>query len=109
MLELVQQRNEINRELNTALSLLGTRGREVAETKRVYRMRVCQEVLSERAKGTPSTIMSDIVRGHEEISELKMKWDIAEAMYKSAQEAINIKKIQLRIVEGDIEAVRSGK
>lgn len=109
MLELVQQRNDINRELNTALSLLGARGREAAEAERIYRMRVRQEILLEKANGTAATLMSDIVRGHDEISELKMKRDIAETMYKSAQEAINIKKIQLKIIETDIEAIRNSK
>ena len=47
--------------------------------------------------------MSDICRGSEEIAQLRFKRDCAEVVYKSAQEAINSYKLQLRLLDAQLD------
>lgn len=98
--------NEIvaqSRKLDVALSELGKRGRSYAEAERKYRVGLKQKILIERDKGTPVTIISDICRGSEEIASLRFDRDVSEIMYKSALEAINVYKLQLRLLENQAD------
>ena len=108
MQQLQQERSEINKQLNKALQLAKDRGKAYAKAEQAYRCRQRQEILEERANGMPVTIISDVVKGHEEVSKLRLERDIAKTLYETAREAINVKKIQLRMVEDDIAAVRRG-
>ena len=49
------------------------------------------------------TIIGDICKGNKEISALRFKRDCAEIAYKSALEAINSYKLQIRIMDAQIE------
>jgi len=60
-------------------------------------------MLQERDSGTPVTIISDICRGSQEIAELKFKRDCAEVVYKSALEAVNGYKLQIKVLENQID------
>lgn len=61
--DLMLQLNEKVRLLDAALGQLGKRGRERAEAERSYRVELSKAMLTERANGTPATILSDICRG----------------------------------------------
>ena len=47
--------------------------------------------------------MSDICRGDPQIAKLKFDRDVAEVTYKSAMEACNIYKIQVKVLENQID------
>lgn len=89
--------------LDQALRQLGARGRAYAKAERDYRVALAGKILAERDKGTPVTIISDICRGSAEIAALKMERDIAETMYDAAKEACNVYKVQIRVLENQIE------
>lgn len=89
--------------LDVALKEYGKRGKEYAEAERQYRSALAQKILQERDKNTPVTIISDVCRGSAEIADLKFKRDVAEVLYKSAQEALNCYKLQIRVIENQIE------
>ena len=89
--------------LDTALRKLGERGRSHAQAERDYRVALAQKILIERDKGTPVTIISDICRGSAEIAAKKFARDCAETNYDAAKEAINTYKLQIRILENQIE------
>ena len=89
--------------LNAAQKETGSRGRAWAAAEREYRIALAQKILLERDKGTPVSIISDICRGSSEIAELKFKRDCAEVVYKSALEAINSYKLQIRVLENQID------
>lgn len=101
--ELFDELQEKTKLLDTALSQLGKRGREYANAHAEYRIELSKELLIEREKGTPVTIILDIVRGRQKIAALCMKRDIAEAMYKAALEAINIYKIEVNVIREQID------
>ena len=78
-------------------------GAQLAENERDYRVALRSEILRERASGTPVSIIGDVCRGKKSIADLKMARDSAEALYKAQIEAINVKKLKLRIIEAQIE------
>lgn len=103
MQDLLNEISAQSRKLDIALSEAGKRGRSWAEAERKYRVALKQKILVERDKGTPVTIISDICRGSEEIASLRFYRDVAEIMYKSALEAINVYKLQLRLLENQAD------
>lgn len=89
--------------LDTALSQFRKRGEEYAASERDYKIALSKKILMERDKSTPVTIISDICRGSAEIADLRFKRDVAEVLYKSASEAINSYKLQLRLLDAQMD------
>lgn len=89
--------------IDKAIKQLGIRGRARAEAEYNYRIALRKRILLERDNGTPVTIISDICRGDKEIAKLRMERDIADTMYDAAKEAINGYKLQLRILNDQME------
>ena len=89
--------------LNRALRELGDRGRAAADAEREYRVALAQKLLSEREKGLPATLLPDICRGDREIARLKFQRDVADTVYKAALEACNVYKLQIRVLENQID------
>lgn len=48
------------------------------------------------------TIISDICRGSTQIAGLRFERDCAEVVYKSAMEAINSMKLQIRLMDSQL-------
>lgn len=89
--------------LDAAIRQLGKRGQAYAEAESNYRMALSKAILQERANGTPVTIISDVCKGKSDIAKLRFQRDCAEVVYKSAMEAINSYKLQIRIMDAQIE------
>jgi hypothetical protein len=98
--------NEMSGKMSTlekALGELGKRGKAYAQSECDYRVALAEKMLTERDKGTPVTIIGDICRGDRAIAKLKFERDVAEVMYKSAMEAINTYKLNIKILENQID------
>lgn len=89
--------------LDKAIGQLGARGRNYAKAEQDYRIALAKKILEGRAEGMPVSILSDVCRGNPEIARLKLERDIAETVYKSALEAIQAYKLQIRILDAQIE------
>ena len=94
--------NSINL-LNVAQREFGGRGRAWAAAERDYRIALSKKMLIERDNGMPVSILSDVCRGSEEVAELKFKRDCAKVNYESVQEAVNVYKLQIKVLENQIE------
>lgn len=68
---------------------------EAAEHERRYRMLVSTKTASERMKGTPVTVISDLVRGEDPIAHAKLEWQKSEADAKATQHLIFLRKDQM--------------
>lgn len=93
---------ELNNYLTMALTEYKKRGKEYAETYKNYRVLLSQELLKLRAEGMPVTIAYDIARGTENVAKAKEQEIITECLYKSCQEAINTYKLQIKILQENI-------
>jgi hypothetical protein len=98
-MEELERMNELNALLTSALGKFKTRGREYAKAYKTYRIKVAQKLLQLRAEGMPVTIAYDIARGDEEVANAKEQEIITETLYKSCQEAINTYKLQIKILQ----------
>lgn len=78
-------------------------GVEYAKREKEYRVLVKQETLKAQTTGTPATLIRDIVRGSENVANAKLERDKADALYKAAQESVNINKLTAKILEEQIK------
>lgn len=108
-MELMQERNKISNDLNKALFFIKSRGRELAEAERDYKIENAKCLILKKTDGFPATLILDLCKGDEKVAELRFKRDSARTLYRSALEAVNIKKIELRVIEEDIKAIRKGE
>ena len=94
---------DLTKRLNQSIKTLAKYGNEFAETERDYKITLRQEALKLRAeKGMPVTLIQQVVYGVPEVADKRFKRDVAEAMYQAAQENINSIKLQIRVVEGQL-------
>jgi len=101
-MEEMLQLNQLNTYLTSALSEYKKRGTEYAKAYKNYRMLLSQELLKLKAEGMPVTIAYDIARGTEQVADAKEQEIITECLYKSCQEAINTYKLQIKILQENI-------
>lgn len=88
--------------LDVAVREIRARGAAYSQAERDYRVALRKAVLDERTKGTPVTIISDVCRGREDIAQLRFERDCSETLYRSALEALNVYKLQARLIENQI-------
>jgi hypothetical protein len=98
-MEEIQKMQELNTYLTTALAEYKKRGTDYAKAYKNYRVLLSQELLRLKAEGMPVTIAYDIARGTEQVANAKEQEIITECLYKSCQEAINTYKLQIKILQ----------
>lgn len=108
MQDLINELNHHRQSLNYAIKELGVRGQAKAKAERDYRVALAKKMLELREKGTAVTIISDLCRGDEEIARLKMERDIAESLYESNMQAIYNYKLNIDIIQNQINAAHKG-
>mgnify|MGYP002517342431 FL=1 len=101
-MDLLQELWKINDLLTKALEQYKQRGREYAQAYKCYRVMLAQELLRLRAEQVPVTIAYDIARGKEDIANAKEQEIITESLYESCKEAINTYKLQMKIIQEQI-------
>lgn len=101
-MEEIQKMQELNNYLTTALAEYKKRGMDYAKAYKNYRILLSQELLKLKAEGMPVTIAYDIARGTEQVANAKEQEIITECLYKSCQEAINTYKLQIKILQENI-------
>ena len=89
--------------MEQALKELGKRGKAYAYAEQDYKIALAKEMLVLRDSKVPVTIIRDLCYGTPSIAKLRLDRDIGETMYKSALEAINVKKLKIRIMENQYD------
>ena len=96
---------EINTELTMmqrAIGELKARGQAKAETEYKYRMALSKRLIELKAEGNPVTHLGNIAKGEPEIAKLRLERDIADSLYNSCFEAINVYKIKIPVMENQL-------
>lgn len=91
------------KELNVSIKKLRETGTEYAEAERNYKILLRQEILKMRDEGQAIGVITLTCYGIPSVAEARFKRDIAETIYKANQEAINSIKLQLRLLESQIQ------
>lgn len=102
MSDLITDLQDIIRKLDAGIGKLAKNGQAMAQAEMNYRIALREEILKQRDKGTPVTIISDICRGDPAIAKCKFDRDVAEVVYQANLEAINTWKLQIRVMENQI-------
>jgi len=103
MLDLINELNELSIRLPALVDQLEKYGRERAQAEHDYKVQLRQEALKLRADGMAVTLIDKVVYGVPAVADKRLKRDIAETMYKSAQESINTLKLRMRLVDAQIQ------
>ncbi len=98
--EKIQQKQN---ELDTSVRALRNTGNSKAETERDYKIALTQEALKMKDNKNPVTFISLIIHGVRHIAELRFKRDVADVIYQANLESINSIKLQLRILENQLD------
>ena len=91
------------RHLDQALKTLRLNGTAYAEAERIYKEAISKEALKLRDEGMAVSLMDKVIYGMPSISKLRYDRDVAKVVYEANKEAINVKKLELRILENQFE------
>ena len=89
--------------LEYAITEMKKRGNKLAYAEHNYRVALSQRLTELRAEGQPVTHLADIARGEKKIANLRLNRDIAQGLYDSSKEAINMYKLKIKILESQFE------
>lgn len=98
--------NELNikiQQLEKSIKELRTSGTNYAQAEKDYKVLLRTECLQLRDEGMAIGMIDKTCYGIPSVAEARFKRDVAEAVYKANLEAINSIKLQLRIIENQIQ------
>lgn len=103
MLDLYQELQAKTRALEASIKALRGTGEEYAKAERDYKILLRQECLKLRDEGMAIGMIDKTCYGIPSVAEARFKRDVAKSVYKANQEAINSIKLQLRLIESQIQ------
>lgn len=101
-MDLIDDLQTKNVQLEQALRTLRTNGIALAEAEKNYKEAVSKEALRLKDEGMAVTLIDKVLYGLPSISTLRFQRDCASVVYEANQEAINVKKLQIRLIEAQI-------
>ena len=90
-------------QLNVSIKKLRETGSNYAKAERDYKILLRQEVLKLRNEGEAIGVIQLTCYGIPSVAEARFKRDVAEAIYKANQEAINTLKLEIRLIESQLQ------
>lgn len=102
-MDLLNELQQKIRELEASIKMLRRTGTAYAEAERDYKILLRQECLKLRSEGMAIGMIDKTCYGIPEVATARFQRDVAETVYKANQEAINSTKLQLRLLEGQIQ------
>lgn len=91
------------KQLEKAVQDLRTNGTELAKAERDYKILLRQECMKLRDEGMAIGMIDKVCYGIPSVAEARFKRDIAETTYNANQDFINSIKLQLRLIESQIQ------
>lgn len=101
--DLINELQSKTQQLVASVKQLRKNGTEYAKAERDYKILLRQEVLRMRDAGEAIGVINLTAYGIPSVAEARFKRDVAEAVYKANQEAINSVKLQMKIIESQIQ------
>jgi hypothetical protein len=91
------------KELEISIKTLRQSGTNYAQAERDYKVLLRQECLKLRDEGMAIGMIDKTCYGIPVVAEARFKRDVAEAVYKANLEAINSIKLQMRLMENQLQ------
>lgn len=89
--------------LDKGIDKLKENGVEYAKSEKEYKVALRQEILKLRNDNVAVGIIDKICYGIPSIAELRFKRDVAKTIYQANLEAINTWKLEIRIIQNQID------
>ena len=90
-------------QLDISIKQLRISGTEYAQAEKDYKVLLRQECLKLRDEGMAIGMIDKTCYGIPSVAEARFKRDVAEAVYKANLEAINSIKLQMRLLENQLQ------
>lgn len=91
------------KELEVSIKQLRTSGTNYAQAEKDYKILLRVEALKLRDEGMAIGMIDKTCYGIPSVAEARFKRDVSEAVYKANLEAINSIKLQMRLIENQIQ------
>ena len=91
------------KELEVSVKSLRQSGTNYAQAEKDYKVLLRQECLRLRDEGMAIGMIDKTCYGIPSVAEARFKRDVAEAVYKANLEAINSIKLQMRLIENQLQ------
>ena len=102
-MDLLNYLNELQNQLNISVKSLRKTGTDYAKAYTEYRIALAEELVKLKDQGTPATLCGDLARGKRDVAQKKFQEISTEAIYKANLESINALKIQIKVVQEQLE------
>jgi len=102
-MDLYQELQSKTRELDISIKQLRISGTDYAEAERDYKILLRQECLKLRAEGMAIGMIDKTCYGIQSVAEARFQRDVKETIYKANLEAIQSIKLQMRLMEAQIQ------
>ena len=107
-MDLYNELQEKCRLLDNSIKMLRKTGSDYAKAYTDYRVALSKELVRLKDEGYAITLAGDVARGKTEIAHLKFLEISTEAIYKANQESINVLKLQIKIIQEQINKEYGG-
>lgn len=78
-------------------------GEELARAEAEYQQVKARVALRMKLNGETATYIQMVIKGDDEVNEALFRRDCAQSNYEAAKESLNVYKLDLRVVEAQIE------
>lgn len=102
-MDLFNELQQKTRELEISIKSLRRTGSEYAQAEKDYKVLLRLECLKLRDEGMAIGMIDKTCYGIPSVAEARYKRDVCEAIYRANMEAINSIKLQMRLIEGQLQ------
>lgn len=102
-MELIDELGTRMAHLDQALRTLKANGIAYAEAEKNYKEMVSKESMRLRDEGMAVGMIDKVIYGLPSVSILRFKRDCAKVVYEANQEAINVTKLEIKIIESQLQ------
>ena len=102
-MNLFNELQQKTKQLEVSIKELRNSGTNYAQTEKDYKVLLRQECLKLRDEGMAIGMIDKTCFGIPSVAEARFKRDVSEAVYKANLEAINSIKLQMRLIESQLQ------
>jgi len=92
--------------LNKGNNELKIFGLKKAQAEKAYRVKQAEEILKLKTEKYPATLIMELVKGNEEVAQLRLQRDLAESAYHNCISAIDNLRVEIDAIKSKLNWLR---